>query len=197
LCNTKHDLNLCKQMIDKWISLVLHSSRLQLNNVQVAIDCERDMCVEKFEQCGGNNMTTTSCCDGRCVVKNFFYAQCLTTERVPNNVEEQAWDGRVLACGEDVPLDAPKGPEDPAMVAAAPSRRLSEVRSLCLQAHVLCSGMRQTSCLLTCHLESTGISPTPYFHASIVVWSCFAVQWQMASTLCNIKHDLNLCKQMR
>jgi hypothetical protein len=93
------------------------------------------MCVEEFEQCGGNNMTTTSCCDGRCVVKNFFYAQCLTRERAAKNVEEQGWDGRVLACGEDVPLDAPKGPEDPAMVAAAPSRRLSQVGTLCLQAH--------------------------------------------------------------
>jgi hypothetical protein len=92
------------------------------------------MCVEEFEQCGGNNMTTTSCCDGRCVVKNYFYAQCLTSKRAAKNVEEQGWDGRVLACGEDVPLDAPKGPEDPAMVAAAPSRRLSQVGAVCLQA---------------------------------------------------------------
>lgn len=41
--------------------------------------CEDDTCMYKFEQCGGGYNTSSLCCDPEteCVVKNWFYAQCL------------------------------------------------------------------------------------------------------------------------
>jgi hypothetical protein len=47
-------------------------------------DCEDDMCMELFDKCGGTDYNvSTPCCDEAhsCVVKNYFFAQCLTEER--------------------------------------------------------------------------------------------------------------------
>jgi hypothetical protein len=74
------------------------------------MDCEDDICGALFDQCGGEYNISTPCCDPEhsCVVKNWFYAQCLTEERAARNVAEEGWDGRVLHC-EETPEDAPKG----------------------------------------------------------------------------------------
>ena len=47
-------------------------------------DCEDDSCMDIFAKCGGSFFNvSTSCCDpaASCVVKNYFYAQCLTEEK--------------------------------------------------------------------------------------------------------------------
>lgn len=76
------------------------------------MDCDDDSCGLLFDKCGGGYNTSTPCCDPElsCVVKNWFYAQCLTEERAALNVVNEAWDGRVLMC-EEMPDDAPKGPK--------------------------------------------------------------------------------------
>ena len=47
------------------------------------MDCDDDSCGLLFDKCGGGYNTSTPCCDPElsCVVKNWFYAQCLTEER--------------------------------------------------------------------------------------------------------------------
>lgn len=48
------------------------------------LDCEDDTCMALFDKCGGSFFNvSTSCCDPAesCVVKNFFYAQCLTEDK--------------------------------------------------------------------------------------------------------------------
>lgn len=42
-------------------------------------DCDGE-CMGVFEQCGGGYNTSAVCCDPEadCVIKNWFYAQCLT-----------------------------------------------------------------------------------------------------------------------
>ena len=46
------------------------------------MDCEDDSCGLLHDKCGGGYNTSTACCDPElsCVVKNWFYAQCLTEE---------------------------------------------------------------------------------------------------------------------
>ena len=47
-----------------------------------------------------------------CVVKNYFYAQCLTAEDAEKNIDMWGWDGRVLDC-EEMPEELmPEGAED-------------------------------------------------------------------------------------
>lgn len=76
------------------------------------MDCEDDTCADIFEKCGGTNMTVSiPCCnpDTSCVVKNYFYAQCLTEERAAKNVMA-GWDGTVLEECTEMPEDTLKGP---------------------------------------------------------------------------------------
>jgi hypothetical protein len=70
-------------------------------------ECEDDTCVEMFEKCGGNDFNVSvPCCEENtmCVVKNYFYAQCLTASAAEENIEKWGWDGRTLVC-EEMPED--------------------------------------------------------------------------------------------
>lgn len=46
------------------------------------MDCEDDSCGLLHDKCGGGFNTSTPCCDPElsCVVKNWYYAQCLSEE---------------------------------------------------------------------------------------------------------------------
>lgn len=46
------------------------------------LDDESGTCIASFEKCGGSSFSVSgSCCEeSRCVVKNFWFAQCLTEE---------------------------------------------------------------------------------------------------------------------
>ena len=78
-------------------------------------NCEDDSCVDTFEKCGGTWFNSSvSCCEDNamCVVKNYFYAQCLTAEDAESNIDMWGWDGRVLDC-EEMPEELmPVGAED-------------------------------------------------------------------------------------
>lgn len=78
-------------------------------------NCEDDACAPIFEKCGGTFFNTSvACCDENtmCVVKNYFYAQCLTAEEAEQNVDQWAWDGRILDC-EEMPIELmPDGSDD-------------------------------------------------------------------------------------
>jgi hypothetical protein len=47
------------------------------------MDCADDECTEQFEKCGGEFNQSTLCCDPatECVIKNWYYAQCLPKDR--------------------------------------------------------------------------------------------------------------------
>lgn len=84
---------------------------LDMDGSYGGVDCDDDSCGDLFDKCGGGYNTSTACCDPElsCVVKNWFYAQCLSEERAALNVVNEGWDGRVLMC-EEMPDDASKGP---------------------------------------------------------------------------------------
>jgi hypothetical protein len=66
-------------------------------------NCEDGSCVDTFEKCGGTFFNTSvPCCEeeAKCIVKNYFYAQCLTSEKAETNIGMYGWDGRVLDCEE-------------------------------------------------------------------------------------------------
>lgn len=78
-------------------------------------DCEDDTCEATFEKCGGTFFNSSvPCCEDNamCVVKNYFYAQCLTAEAAEVNIDMWGWEGRVLDC-EEMPFELmPDGAED-------------------------------------------------------------------------------------
>jgi Fungal cellulose binding domain len=92
------------------------------------VDCMADTCGAEFEKCAGTNMTGSTCCEIglHCVVKNYFYAQCLTMEHAAKNIADEGWDGRELTTCEGVPDDAAKGPGAPHSVNTS-ARRLAQV----------------------------------------------------------------------
>jgi hypothetical protein len=57
--------------------------KLQESGGYGSVDCEDDECGELFDKCGGGYNISTPCCDPdtACVIKNWFYAQCLTEEK--------------------------------------------------------------------------------------------------------------------
>jgi hypothetical protein len=84
-------------------------------------DCEDDTCATSFDKCGGKGFNVSvPCCDPTesCVVKNPFYAQCITEERAKANVAN-GWDGTVVEC-EEMPDSATDSPQ-------APLRRMHQV----------------------------------------------------------------------
>jgi hypothetical protein len=95
-------------------------------------ECADEVYGVKFDKCAGTNMTgSIPCEDGlHCVVKNFFYAQCITKDRAGTNIADNGWDGRQLTNCEDIPEDASKGPLAPDSVFkkdTMPMRRLAQV----------------------------------------------------------------------
>jgi hypothetical protein len=83
-------------------------------------DCKDDTCATSFQKCGGKGFNiSVSCCDPTesCVVKNAFYAQCITEKKATDNVAN-GWDGAVVEC-EEMP-DSVIGP-------IVPPRRLQQV----------------------------------------------------------------------
>jgi hypothetical protein len=56
---------------------------LEMDGSYGGMDCDDDNCGVLFDKCGGGFNTSTPCCDPElsCVVKNWYYAQCLTEER--------------------------------------------------------------------------------------------------------------------
>ena len=53
------------------------------NTVEHIFDCDDDECVAEFDKCGGGYNVSSLCCDPQmeCVMKNWYFAQCLDEER--------------------------------------------------------------------------------------------------------------------
>ena len=78
-------------MAEGWDGTVLDRQEMPLDVAGGALDaaerptapeertCKDNQCVGTFEKCGGGYNTSSLCCDpaAECVVKNWFYAQCL------------------------------------------------------------------------------------------------------------------------
>ena len=101
--------------------------------------CADSSCANKWDKCGGTNMTTSLQCCGEgvsCVVKNWAFAQCIPDDRIDSNTAA-GWDGRTLTC-EEMPSDLYPSPPPPPMPTVSrrllsgffsPSRHLTEVCS--------------------------------------------------------------------
>lgn len=140
------------------------------------IDCDDDSCGLLHDKCGGGYNTSTPCCDPElsCVVKHWYYAQCLSEELAALNMVNHGWDGRVLMC-EEMPDDVPKGPKwwdfnkTEADVEYVVSRKLQDMAGTdceddsCVDTFEKCGGTDFNSSVTCCDDDSMCVVKSYYY----------------------------------